>query len=126
MSVLDGPLRAVAKNLARTFGREGTIEYVSTGGYNTTTGTAGQSTTSETVQGAVENYSSREIDGTTVLRGDLKWTIAAKDIDEPRPNDLVDFGEETPDGKRIRWTVVDPHPVYSGEQVALYEVQLRR
>lgn len=119
-SPLDGPLRAVAKNVMRRFGAEGTIEYVGTGTYNPTTGTASSDVDKTlTAKGLVERYTSAEIDGTLVLRGDLKWTVAALGIDAPRPNDLVTIDEK-------RHTVISVSPTWSGEEVALYALQLRR
>jgi hypothetical protein len=119
-SPLDGPLRAVAKTLTAKFGAEGLIEYVATGAYDTTTGKASSTaSTSVTVRGIVENYGNREIDGTLVLRGDLKWTIAAKDIDRPQVNDLVTIDA-------VRYTVMGAKSEWSGEQQALHVLQLRR
>lgn len=124
---LASTVKSAMGALGSDFVREGTIERVATGGYNPSTGKAGsQIIDTSIVRGPVENYSSREIDGTTVLRGDLKWTVPADGIDEVRTNDLVDFGEETPSGGRIRYTVIDPYPIYAGERVAVYQLQLRR
>lgn len=120
MSVLDAPLRGLAKNLIGKFGAEGLIEYTVTGSYNTTTGKASQSApTSATASGTIEDFSRSEIDGTTVLRGDFKWTIAAKDVTRPSPNDMVTLDS-------VRHTVISASSIYSGEQAALHVLQLRR
>jgi hypothetical protein len=118
-TALDGPLRNVAKALLGQFGKPGLVEYLSTGTYNPTTGEASQSTSRATVSGVVEDYSAKEIDGTTVLRGDLKWTIPAKDVTRPAPNDMVTLDD-------VRYTVITSRSHYSGEQEALYQVQLRK
>lgn len=127
MSVLDAPMRAVAKRLGRTFGKQGTIESVSTGGYNPSTGKASSGTSDEvTAYGVVEEYDASEIDGTTIRRGDVKWTIPAKGIARPRPNDLVTFDDEDAEGEVNRYTVVMVRSTYSGDEQALHELQLRR
>jgi hypothetical protein len=118
-TALDGPLRSVAKALTAKFGKPGTIEYLSTGDYSPTTGKASQSTSVATVSGVVEDYSAREIDGTLVLRGDVKWTIPAKDVTRPAPNDMVTLDS-------VRYTVIIARSYHSGEQEALYQVQLRK
>lgn len=119
-SPLDAPLRAVAKTLMRQFGAEGLIEYVQTGGYDTTTGLASSSAPlTATVNGIIESFGNAEIDGTLVKRGDLKWTIAAKDVDRPRINDLVTIDA-------VRYTVQSVRSEWSGEEQALHVLQLRR
>ena len=126
MTRLDGAVRRAAQKAIKRVGKEGTIEYVATGGYNPSTGKASTSSTETTVRGVVENYSSREIDGTSVLRGDRKWTIAAKDIVRPSPNDVVDLGETTAEGNSVRETVISVQPQMSGDEAAMYVLQLRR
>ena len=127
MGVLDQPMRKVAKSVVRKFGKQGTIEYVATGGYNPSTGVASQSSAkTAVVRGALTEYAEREIDGTVVKRGDLKWSVHALDVDEPNVNDVVDFGEETTDGNRIRYTIIGVKRVHSGDESALHILQLRR
>lgn len=126
MGALDRPMRTVAKTLSDKLGKQGTIEYVATGGYSPSTGKAAQSTTKAITAGALSSYREHEIDGTTVKRGDLKWKVPAKDLPRPHANDVVDFGETTPSGIRIRYTILAVDAVHSGDQPALYTLQLRR
>ena len=128
MSILDAPLRAVAKNLTRKFGTRGTVDYVTTGGYNPVTGLASAGAPEPVpVYGSVERYAASEIDGTTVRRGDVKWTVPAKDIDRPRVNDLATLdGDVNADGEANRYTIVSVQSIYSGEEHALHVLQLRR
>lgn len=119
MTVLDGPMRAVAKNLLGTVGTVGTIEYISTGAYNPSTGEAPSGADSSTqARGTAEDYRDSEINGTTVKRGDVKWTVHAKGIDRPKVNDLATLAG-------VRYTIMDVGRVMSGDEAALYVLQLR-
>lgn len=71
-----------------------------------------------------ESYTAREIASTEIQAGDLKIHVAAKDLDDagfgdPQPGDLISFGART-------WRVVSVAMVWSGDQVALYTLQVRR
>ena len=137
MSVLDAPFRTLASTLTKTFGKTGTIEYVSTGAYSPTTGRAGQTKTMASVRGVVENFQRHEtaVESTSragdtrsgnVLRGDLKWTIRAKGVDRPSPNDTVTFADTLDShGNVKRFAVIRAKSILSGDLVAAYEVQLR-
>lgn len=117
---LDGPFRGLAFTLSNALGKLGRIEYVITSGYNTTAGAATQSVnTTKQVRGVLASYAASEIDGTYVRRGDLRWEVPAKPIDEPRPNDTALI-----DG--TRYTILAVDSVFSGDLVALYRLQLRR
>ena len=124
---LASVVKSAMGSLGSDFVRAGTIVRVATGGYNPTTGTAlAREDVRSTVSGPLEDVSEREIDGTLVLRGDQVWTVPASGISLVRKNDVVDFGETNAAGDRVRYTVVDPRPVYAGENVALYRLLLRR
>lgn len=66
-------------------------------------------------------YTSHEIDGTSILRGDLRAYLAAKDIDiTPDPQtDTLSKGELV-----LKIVSVSNEP--SGDQTAMYELQLRK
>lgn len=67
-----------------------------------------------------EQFTMDEIDNTTILRYDLKTYIAAKDlVIQPEPRkDTLSFGS-------VVYNVMKVTPHYSGDQVALWELQLR-
>lgn len=127
MSILDAPFRSLATTLVGKFGKSATLGHIYTGAYNPVTGVASQSESTLTVRGVVERYGTSEIDGVNVLRGDVKWTVAAAAVTKtPSPNDTVDFGETTAGGDPVLYTVLAVEPVYSGDLPALYVLQLRR
>jgi len=118
MGVLDGPLRAVSKTVIDTFGTAGTLTHRTEGAYNVTTGTSTPTTSTTAVNGTLSDYSANER-GDGIRATDLKFTIPAASVTTaPDPDDTV-----TIDG--TVYQVVDVRPTYSGDQVAIYELQLR-
>jgi hypothetical protein len=87
-------------------------------------------TTGEELNAAVESYSVRitppekfdikEIDGSSILQHDLRTYIAAKDLttNPETRKDTLSFGN-------VVYNVVKVTPHYSGDEVCLWELQLR-
>ena len=76
---LASPLRKVASKLMAKFGGVATIRRVTTGAYNTTTGTVTETTTDTAVRGVLEDVSLREVND-LIQADDKRLLIAAADI----------------------------------------------
>ena len=76
---LANPLRKVASKLMARFGGEATIRRVTMGAYNTTTGTAAETTADTTVRGVLEDVSLREVND-LIQAGDKRLMVAATDL----------------------------------------------
>jgi hypothetical protein len=76
---LAGPLRKVASKLMAKFGGEATIRRVTTGAYNTSTGTVSETTTDTVVRGVLEDVNLREVND-LIQAGDKRLLIAAADV----------------------------------------------
>ena len=75
---LSGPLRKVASKLMTKFGGEVTIRRVTLGAYNTTTGTAAETTSDTALRGVREDVNLREV--TDLFQaGDKRLLVAAAD-----------------------------------------------
>ncbi len=61
------------------FGGEATIRRVTTGAYNTTTGTVSETTTDTVVRGVLEDVNLREVND-LIQAGDKRLLIAAADV----------------------------------------------
>ena len=79
---LASPLRKVASKLMAKFGGVATIRRVTLGAYNTTTGTAAETTTDTTVRGVLEDVNLREVSD-LIQAGDKRLLIAAADTAAP-------------------------------------------
>jgi len=76
--VLATPLRKVASKLMARFGGEVTIRRVTLGTYNTTTGTAAETTSDTVLRGVLEDVALREVND-LIQAGDKRLIIAAAD-----------------------------------------------
>lgn len=76
---LAGSLRKVASKLMAKFGGEAMIRRVVPGSYNTTTGTAAETTSDTVVRGVLEDVNLREVDD-LVQATDKRLLIAAADV----------------------------------------------
>lgn len=76
---LATPLRKVASKLMARFGGEATIRRITTGVYNSTTGTVSEAVADTVLRGVLEAVSKREVND-LVQAGDKRLTIAAADI----------------------------------------------
>jgi len=79
---LASPLRKVASKLMAKFGGVATIRRVTTGAYNTSTGTVTETTTDTTVRGVLEDVNLREAND-LIQANDKRLLIAAADIANP-------------------------------------------
>jgi hypothetical protein len=76
---LSGPLRKVASKVITKFGGEVTIRSITVGAYNTSTGTAAETTSDTVLRGVLEDVNVREVNE-LIQAGDKRLTIAAADV----------------------------------------------
>ena len=76
---LSGPLRKVASKLMVKFGGEATIRRITVGAYNTSTGTAAETTSDTVLRGVLEDVNVREVSD-LIQSGDKRLTVAAADV----------------------------------------------
>jgi len=115
---LASPLRKVASKLMAKFGGVATIRRVTLGAYNTTTGTAAETTTDTTVRGVLEDVSLREVND-LIQAGDKRLLIAAADLaNAPTPADRVIIAGRTLQVIQVRTIEQDNEPI-------TYELMLR-
>jgi hypothetical protein len=92
---LSGPLRKVASKLLAKFGGVVTINRVTAGVYNPTTGTASEVVAGTVVRGVMEDVNVREVND-LIQSGDKRLTIAAADLTvAPSTADRVAVGNVT-------------------------------
>lgn len=90
--------------------------------YDASTGESTKSTNNYTVKATPPYpYSDRMISSGIVQMGDMRMLVAAEDLDfTPTPGDLVtwDSGDV--------WRTIQVSPIYSGELICAWELQLRK
>ena len=79
-------LNATASRLLRENGKDATLSSVAVGAYDVETGTASETTTTQTVNSLQLKYERDEIDGTTVIYGDVKLMVSPN-ITRPNTGD---------------------------------------
>lgn len=117
---LDQQMRALAVDLINEYGK--TIKL--TREITTFDPSTGQTVTTETDYSVVStppaDFSRSRVDGTLIQQGDMYIEIAAQGLAiAPEDTDKV-----TIDGQV--WSIVGISPVYSGELVTMYGLQLRK
>lgn len=119
MATLDAPMRGVASTLLALFGTTVTLVFLDTSGYDPATASVSPSESTEAGKGAFVKYRHDEVDGERVQAGDVKVIVAAKDwTNDPTTADKLRFGS-------IEYDVVGVNADYSGDQIALYTMQVR-
>lgn len=120
MALLDSAMRTLGQTLVPQFGKDGTITRED-GSYDPSTRSVSSSTTDYSATGVVEDFPTHLVDGDQVQHGDIRWTVNAKGLSiTPEPtSDTVTLGSET-------FSLVRVNAVYSGDNVALWELHLRR
>ena len=128
-TVFDATFRALAKKLVAKFG-------VSTGIYTKIThGTMNDNTNK--VEGSTTNaqplimsppvrYEQSEINGTTIKYDDFKIYITAPDFEDVFGASVKVEPEDILEVNGITLRIIEPNPIYSGEQVAVYKIQVRK
>jgi len=116
---LDADLRATAVELADELGKQITHVRI-TQSYDPTTGQTTETETTESVNAVPpQELDLSRVDGSLIQTGDTFVGLPAPSVSQvPSSNDSIRFDGDT-------WSVVRVQPIYSGEKVALYRVQLR-
>jgi len=112
-----GPLASMAVSQIDRYGASITWVSVSRGPFDPNTGGVSTTETSSTVKAVIEEYKAGEIDGKTVMRGDLKIHIAGNFDVDPQDRFTV-LGNS--------YGVVGVTHVAPGGVVILTTVQVRR
>ena len=120
MSSFSDEMAAVAVDLLTDFGETVSLDLNATTGYNTSTGlSTGDSATTVTGKAVPIDYSSAEINNTTVLQGDIRLYIEfVSEIVEVNDTVVMSNGE--------RYRVVNSIRYKLNAASLLYELQLRR
>lgn len=117
---LDSTFRPLAVNLISDFGSTATWTR-QTSTFDPSTGkTTDADTSYSVVISPPAPYNNRRVDGTVIQVGDTMAMLAAEGLAfTPTIGDYLTH-------KTIRWQVVGLVPIYSGELISAYEVQLRK
>ena len=108
---LANPLRKVASKLMAKFGGVVTINRVTAGVYNPTTGTASEVASGAVVRGVMEDVNVREVND-LIQSGDKRLTVAAADlISAPSTADRVVVGTVTHQIIRVTTIEQDNTPI---------------
>jgi hypothetical protein len=108
---LVGPLRKVASKLMAKFGGVVTINRVTAGVYNPTTGTASEVVAGTVVRGVMEDVNVREVND-LIQSGDKRLTVAAADLAAaPSTADRVVVGTVTHQIIRVTTIEQDNTPI---------------
>jgi hypothetical protein len=117
---LDTRMRSLAQRLTDKFGKAVVLREFAGNTFDPSTGQNTASYTDHNANAVVRSYAERLIDGSSVQVGDLEVSVPAKDLT---------FVPDTQDRLRmdgVEYAIVNPQRTYSGEQVALYVLQVRR
>jgi len=117
---LDKRMRALGQRLVGTYGKSVTLRRT-TSSFDPSTGQTTESTTDYATSGVLENYADSRTDGTLIQTGDLQVTVPALNLSvtPDQETDSLMIDSEA-------WTIVNLSRIYSGEQQALYQMQVRQ
>lgn len=116
---LDDTMLPLASELIGEFGKPISFVSVTLGAYNENTSTATKTEVSYSVTAIVEPAKPRRFDDETDA-ADTKVTVAGADLSvSPKRGDVLIIDS-------LRSRIIEPIPVFSGAQVALWELWVRR
>lgn len=117
---LDIRARATADRLIGKFGKQVTLTRITEGSYDPSTGDiSGGSTTTQAVAALVKDFNGIEILSGAIQVGDRKVSIAALNSAEPQIGDTMTIDA-------LVYNVLAVKSIWSGEKVAIYELQVRK
>ena len=111
-------IAATAHEILAEFGQSVTITHYGESVYDSDTGKATRSETTEAGTAVELEYESRDIDGALILRGDKRLLLSAVGIAAPVAGDSVTIGGSV-------YAVMNVKPLSPGGVAVLYEVQAR-
>ena len=116
---LDSEMLPLAKELADDLGKSVTLVKISET-FDPLTGNTTATETTEAVNAVPpQSFSSSRIDGSLIQEGDTLVGLPAQSVtNPPTTEDRLKFDSGV-------WTIVSVDSVYSGEKVALYNLQVR-
>lgn len=122
MSALDDKFRPLATKLIAKYGTAITLNAVTAGAYNPAIGSTSNSAASVDTKAVIRAYTTSKdgagIAAGLILVGDMEFVVAAEGITKPKPGDTVTlYG--------VVYSVITCAEIWSGEQVAAYEIQGR-
>lgn len=128
MATFDETFRSLADTLVPVFGgsKKSTLKRRVNGVFDPNTNTFGTATsnTYSVSTAPLQEYKEDKIDGTAIKRGDAFTFVSAKEIEAgPGSINAEDFSI-TIGG--VDWNIVFVTPIQSGEQNAMYQLQLRK
>ena len=128
MGILDGPFRTVAKSLIGTLGTSAVTITRKEGDYDPATDQDATTTTTIAINiSPPAPFKQEQVDGSAILSSDLMCYVSASDLDDESFD--VTLGTNVTlsleyDGKE--YAIVAIKEMRSGDQVAAYELQLRK
>lgn len=111
--------RATSQRLIASAGQAVTLTRLGDGVYDPQTGTVARSGTTYSGYGAPVNYAQRDIDGTMILRTDVRVLLGPQIGANPTTGDTLTVGGDI-------YTVVASNPLAPGGVVVLHDVQCRK
>lgn len=126
-SILDSVFSGsdgIAKTLINLLGGDATVYLPAAGTYNPLTGdrTGGGFQAGIPIDlSAMEQVTERDIDNTTILKGDFKALVPKSDVTLERA--YIDKADIEFNG--VRYRLIEYRPTYSGQETAMYTVYLR-
>lgn len=121
MTELDLEIPGLAQELIASYGKLVTYKIVTAGVYSPSTGIANPSTANLSIRCVVEDMRSNAFNADIVKAGDKKLTFADADFTAGKPSagDIVVIDGDS-------FTVIEPKAVYSGDLVAIWQLQVRK
>jgi|TARA_R100000482_G_scaffold75648_2_gene29295 hypothetical protein len=123
---LQAALRKVADTAIKKVGGDVTVNFVTQGTYNTTTGEVGETITSQTVKGVLDDVKKSELNDLAYgankvghLQIDKRLTVSALSLDnEPMPDDRVTISSKI-------YQIVTVETIEQDNTAIVYDIYLR-
>jgi len=111
----------VADKLITDFGQQVTLRRVTHAKDGSEPWKTTDTTTDYTVYAVMEDFTSYEIDGTVIVRGDKRFLIAAKDLAiDIQPDDIIIMST------RVQWRVINSTSLDPGGTQLIWQIQARK
>lgn len=127
MGLLDGKLGG-ALGLIGSFGGAVTLRWFEEGEYDTSTGrndvqeTQGSPVSTKAIREAVQSIAAKDLVGLEVHPGDERWTVQNISSFPRAPEAGMTAEVAVGGGKVLSLTVIDVNPVFTGDEVGLYQL----
>ncbi len=118
MSFDYASIATVADNIIINFGVPVTVVSKGTASYNVNTGAVVATDTTQTANGVVTNYDSKDIDNTLILRGDKRLLLSPIGITTIKPDAKVTIAG-------ISYNVISVNETNPAGVALVYDLQIR-